>query len=275
MNGELLAAARAAAEAGAAELRSWFRSANLDVRSKGADGLVTAADHASEAAIVKVLREHFPDHAILSEEGGWLTARGHGTEWLIDPLDGTTNFVRGLPLYAVAIACRVEGRLAAGVVVEPEGGVTFAAARGQGAWRNGERMQVAGAAGLHGAFLATGFPWRARGALDLYLGIYREVFAQAQAMRRIGAAALDLAYTAAGVYDGFLEFRLSPWDVAAGALLIEEAGGVITDLDGGDAYLTSGNVVAAGPDLHALLLGLAGRYVDEKAFAERLVGQPG
>lgn len=258
VNDELLAAARDAAVAGAAVLRRHFRSTTLDVRSKGSQGLVSEADHRSEEAIVSLLRRRFPDHAILSEEVGQLAAsKGSAVEWIIDPLDGTTNFVRGLPLYAVAIACRVRGRLEVGVVHDPEGDNQFWGSRGGGSWWNSRRMAVSSRPTLQGAFLATGFPLRSRGVLDLSLPVYREAFAQARAMRRIGAAALDLAYTAAGVYDGFFEIGLSPWDVAAGALLVAEAGGVVTDLAGGDRYLETGHVLAAGSALHQELCELA------------------
>lgn len=253
MDQDLLTAARDAAVAGAAVLRRHFRRADLEIRSKGADGLVSEADHRSEEAIVGLLRRRFPDHPILSEEAGQLAGGHDRVEWLIDPLDGTTNFVQGLPLYCVAVACRVDGRLAVGVVHEPEGDNLFAAARGDGAWWNDRRMHISARRDLAGSFLATGFPWRMREALEVYLDLYREVFHRARATRRIGAAALDLAYTAAGVYDGFFELGLRPWDVAAGALLVEEAGGVVTDLEGQERYLESGDVLAAGPELHRCL----------------------
>lgn len=257
MSDVLLAAARDAAVAGAAVLRRYFRSGELEVRPKGPGGLVSEADHRAEEAIIGVLRGRFPDHAVLTEEAGRLAARaGSQVEWIIDPLDGTTNFVRGLPLYAVAIACRVEGVLTVGVVHEPEGDNLFWSSRGQGSWWNGRRMAVSARSGLGGAFLATGFPLRSREALDVSMSLYREALGQVRAMRRIGAAALDLAYTAAGVYDGFVEMGLSPWDVAAGAVLVAEAGGTISDVDGGPEFLDSGNVLAAGPALHDELLQL-------------------
>lgn len=265
MSDDLVAAARDAAVAGAAVLRQHFRSATLEVHSKGAGGLVSEADHRSEEAIVGVLRRYFPDHAILTEEAGELSSGSQSdVEWVIDPLDGTTNFVRGLPLYAVAVACRIAGRLEVGVVYDPEGENLFWAGRGRGAWWNSRRLTVSSRPNLDGAFLATGFPLRSRGALELSLALYRQAVSRAQAMRRIGAAALDLAYTAAGVYDGFFEIGLSSWDVAAGAVLVTEAGGVVTDLSGGGGYLESGNVLAAGVDLHHELVTLA-RAADARA----------
>lgn len=265
-NQELLATARAAAEAGAEVLRRWFRDAGLTVEHKGAHDFVTAADRESERAIAaEILRRH-PGHRILGEEGGEGGAAAGEHQWLIDPLDGTTNFLQGLPVFCVSVACRRGREVVAGVVIEPLAGDVFAAARGAGAEWNGRPMRASSRAGLDGAFLATGFPFRARETLDAYLAIFRAVFLRAKAVRRCGAAALDLAYTAAGVYDGFFEFRLSPWDVAAGALLVTEAGGRVTDLDGGDRHLDSGNVVAGGPAVQPELLALIGGVAGEGAL---------
>jgi myo-inositol-1(or 4)-monophosphatase len=253
---DLLATALTAAEAGAAVLRRSFRDESLAVERKGENDFVTAADRDSEQAIVAEIRRRHPDHAILAEEGGGGDRRGGGDEieWLVDPLDGTTNFLQGLPVFCVSVACRRGDRLLAGVVHEPLREDRFTALAGGGASWNGKPMRVSGRPGLAGAFLATGYPFKAHAALDVYLDVFRAVFLRARAIRRCGAAALDLAYTAAGVYDGFFEFRLSPWDLAAGALLIEEAGGRVSDLDGGAGYLASGNVVAGSPGVHLELL---------------------
>lgn len=242
----LLEVALEAAGAGAAVLRDLFGSASLRVRAKGPHDLVSSADQAAEAAIAGVIRRHFPDAAFLGEEGGRSGRRDGELEWIVDPLDGTNNFLQELPIFCTSVACCRRGEPVAGVVQEPLTGVVYSAVRGGGAWRDGERLRVSDHPGLAGAFLATGFPFRARGALDLYLATFREVYLQARAVRRCGAAALDLAHTAAGVYDGFFEFRLSPWDIAAGVLLIEEAGGRVSDLDGGRGYFAGGNVVAGG-----------------------------
>jgi myo-inositol-1(or 4)-monophosphatase len=271
MSAELLATATAAAEAGADVLRRWFRAGSLPVEAKGAHDFVTEADRESERAILEVIRRRHPDHAVLAEEGG---AGGPGTsghEWLVDPLDGTTNFLQGLPVFCVSVGCRRAGRMVAGVVVEPLRGERFAALRGGGATWNGRPMRASARAGLAGAFLATGYPFRARAALDLYLGVFRDVFLAANAIRRCGAAALDLAYTAAGVYDGFFEFRLSPWDVAAGSLLVEEAGGRVSDLDGEGGFMESGNVVAGAAGVHPELLAIVRRHGGE-ASVERFTG---
>jgi len=267
---ELLEAGIAAAEAGAAVLQRYFRSAGLEVRTKAQNDFVTQADHESEAVLVAELLRRFPDHRILAEEGSLNSAATGDYEWVIDPLDGTTNFLQGLPVWAVSVACRRGNELLAGVVLDPQGGNVFAAARGGGAFWNGRRMRVSDRPSLSGAFLATGYPFRAKAALDLYLGLFRGVFTEARAIRRCGAAALDLAYVAAGVYDGFFEFRLAPWDIAAGALLIEQAGGVLSDLDGGERYLEAGNVLAGSPGVHAGLLAVT-RGLASEADLDRLV----
>src|SRR6185295_13505966 len=233
---------------------------------------VTRADRESEAAIVGLLRERFPDHHVLAEERG-IDAGGGASEfeWVIDPLDGTTNFLQGLPVYCISIACRRRsGELLAGVVLDPEGGNRFAAAAGQGATWNGRPMRTSARPSLSGAFLATGYPWRAHPTLDLYLEAFRDIFLEVRAIRRCGAAALDLAYTAAGVYDGFFEFRLSAWDIAAGILLVREAGGVVTDVDGGQGSFVSGNVVAGGSGVQPELLAKIARHATEAGIAERL-----
>lgn len=255
------------AAGGAAEiLRRYFRS-GVEAQVKGKHDLVSRADHESEEHIVAAIRRRYPDHHILAEESG-ASAGDSEYEWLIDPLDGTANFLQGLPVFCISIACRRRRQVVAAVVLDPLGDNLFTATRGAGARWNGREMRISSRRGLDGAFLATGYPFRARGALDQYLDVFRDVFLEVRSIRRCGAAALDLSYTAAGVYDGFFEFRLSPWDFAAGSLLIEEAGGRITDLDGGDDYFSSGNLVAGPPGLHDQLLGIVQRHVDEARLHE-------
>ena len=265
MNAELLQTARMAAHGGSRVVERYFRHEGLEVQAKSANDFVTLADRESEAAIVEIIRRRHPDHRILAEEGGEVgAAMGAGEfSWLVDPLDGTTNFLHGLPIFAVSVACWQGDRPVAAVVLEPAQGNEFSAAAGGGAEWNGRPMKVSGRAGLEGGFIATGYPFRARAAVDTYLALFRAVFLQAKALRRAGAAALDLAYTAAGVYDGFFEFRLAPWDIGAGTLLIEEAGGKVTDLDGGRDYLHSGNVVAGSPLVHAGLLQTVAEHTSE------------
>ena len=268
--GALLAAGEAAADAGAAVLERYFRSDALEVRTKSKNDFVTQADHESEDAVVAELLRRFPDHRILAEEGSKNAGGSSDYEWVIDPLDGTTNFLQGLPVWAVSIACRRRDELVAAVVLDPCGGNRFTATAGGGAFWNGKRMSVSPRESLDGAFLATGYPFRAKAALDIYLELFRAIFQHSRAIRRCGAAALDLAYVAAGVYDGFFELRLSTWDVAAGALLIREAGGVTSDFEGGGRHLTSGNVLAGSPGVHRGLLEVARQHVDE-ATVDRLV----
>ncbi len=266
MPGSLLDVAAEAARAGGAELMGAFRSGPLVAHEKARNDFVTSADRASERAILAVVREAFPEHRVLTEEAGESGGADGRHEWLIDPLDGTANFLQGLPVWAVSVACRRDGELVAGAVLDPLGGNLFEGERGGGARWNGRSMAVSGRAGLAGAFLATGFPFRAKEALDAYLAAFREVFLAARGVRRCGAATLDLAYTAAGVFDGFFEFRLSPWDIAAGALLISEAGGTVTDLDGGGAFLESGNVVGGSPGVQGALREIVHRHADEAAL---------
>jgi myo-inositol-1(or 4)-monophosphatase len=269
MSEELLQHAVLAARAGARVLVRTFGASDLAVERKATNDFVSRADRESEAAVVEVIRRHHPEHRILAEERG--SGGGSGDyEWVIDPLDGTTNFLQGLPMFCVSVACRRGDELLAGVVLDPVRDDLFTAARGAGAWRNGQPMRVSDRPGLDGAFLATGFPFRAHQALERYLGAFRDVFLKARAIRRCGAAALDLAYTAAGIYDGFFEFRLSAWDVAAGGLLVREAGGRVTDLEGGDRFTESGDVVAGNPGVQPELLELVRRHTDTAAL-DRLV----
>ena len=264
MNDDLLETAIAAAHAGARVITRYFRRKGLVVGRKGENDFVTQADKESETAILAEIRRRFPDHRILAEEGGGTSEGGSEYEWLVDPLDGTTNFLQGLPVYSVSVACRQGDELVVGVIEDPEGRNLFTAVRGGGTYWNGRRVSASGREGLTGAFLATGYPFRALPTLDLYLDVFRDVFRQAKAIRRCGSAALDLAYTAAGVYDGFFEFRLSPWDIGAGALLVREAGGTVTDLDGGDGFFDSGNIVAGGPGAQRELLEACQRHVSEE-----------
>jgi myo-inositol-1(or 4)-monophosphatase len=242
---DLLETAIAAARAGGAVLvRNWRGLPQGAVAEKQKNDFVTSADRDSEAAIIARIRERFPDDAFLGEEGGASGAPGAKRTWIIDPLDGTSNFVSGFPFWSVSIAARAGEEIVAGVVWDPLRDELYSAERGAGAFRNNDPIHVGELPGIEDAFLATGFPFRHREAIDIYLALFREVFLHARAIRRAGSAALDLALVAAGVFDGFFEFRLSPWDIAAGAVLIQEAGGVISDFSGGDRFWERGNVVA-------------------------------
>jgi myo-inositol-1(or 4)-monophosphatase len=252
-----------AARRGGEILLSWWRRLPAgSVEEKARNDYVSRADRESEAAIVDVLLGRHPDDGVLGEEG----ARREGTsgrEWIIDPLDGTANFIAGFPFWCVSIAARENGRIVAGVVWDPLRQEMYAAERGGGAFRNGERLRVTNRASAQGAFLATGFPFRAHESIDRYLAIFRALFLEARAIRRAGSAALDLAQVAAGVFDGFFEFRLSPWDIAAGAILIEEAGGDLRDFDGGPRYLETGDVIAGPSGVVESILAIALRNTGE------------
>ena len=246
MNDDLLAVAMTAAQLGGEILRRHFRALDpAEITEKTQNDFVSVADRASEEAIAAYLRRATPDFGLLAEERG--ASGAAGARWVVDPLDGTANFVHGFPHFAVSVGLVVDGVVEVGAVLDVMRDELFTASRGNGAYCNGRRLSVSGREGLVGAFLTTGFPFRVHRFIDVYLAVFRDVFLQVAAIRRPGAAALDLAHTAAGIFDGFFEFCLSPWDIAAGALLVREAGGVVTNLDGGDDIFTHGNVVAATP----------------------------
>ena len=247
----MLDLAEEAARRGGDVLMSYWRNLPPEsVAEKARNDFVSRADRESEAAVIETILRSAPDDAILGEEGGAHPGTS-GREWIVDPLDGTSNFIAGFPFWCVSIGVREHGRLAAGVVWDPLRSEMFHAILGGGAYRNGTRLRVASRETVDGAFLATGFPFRDRERIDEYLALFRELFLRARAIRRAGSAALDLAYVAAGVFDGFFEFRLSPWDIAAGAVLVQEAGGELAEFDGGTAFMTSGDVVAGPASLVA------------------------
>jgi myo-inositol-1(or 4)-monophosphatase len=241
-------ALRAARSAGELIVRSTDRLDAISVNEKEAKDYVTEIDKAAEQSIVAALRKAYPNHGILGEEGGLLEGSGDGADylWIIDPLDGTTNFVRGIPHYAVSIACKYRGRLEHAVVLDPVRQEEFTASRGRGAAVNGRRLRVSARKSLDGALLGTGFPFKDGDMdnLDAYLNMFRSLVGQTSGLRRAGAASLDLAYVAAGRFDAFWEFGLSEWDMAAGALLIQEAGGLVSDFSGGHDFLEKGQIVA-------------------------------
>src|SRR5436190_8292751 len=220
----------------------------LKVDTKGPKDFVSEIDRAAEAAIVQTLLGAYPDHAILAEEG---TAKGENDQaeyvWIIDPLDGTTNFLHGFPQYCVSIALSHKGIVTQGVIYDPVRNDLFTASRGRGAFLNDRRIRVSRRQHLRECLIGTGFPFRDGTHLDTYMSMMKTMTEQAAGLRRPGAAALDLAYVAAGYYDGFFEIGLNAWDVAAGSLLILEAGGLIGDLSGEGDYLHGGQVIAANP----------------------------
>ena len=273
-------ALRAARSAGELIFRSIERLDVISVNEKDAKDYVTEVDRAAEQTIVAALRKAYPTHAIMGEEGGFIEGSGEGADylWVIDPLDGTTNFIHGVPHFAVSIACKYKGRLEHAVVLDPVRQEEFTASRGRGgpphrrpppgprrhnpgraprgAALNGRRLRVSGRKSLEGALLGTGFPFRDNQIdnLDNYLNMFRSLVGQTAGIRRAGAASLDLAYVAAGRYDAFWEFGLSEWDMAAGALLVQEAGGLVSDFTGSHEFLEKGHIVAGNTKCFKALL---------------------
>jgi len=234
-------AVRAARSAGRILLRNMDRVHQLTVTSKQRNEFVSEVDRSAEQAILRELRDKYPDHAILAEESG--EHQGNDFQWVIDPLDGTTNYLHGFPLFSVSIALKYRGRLEQAVVYDPLREELFTASRGQGAQLNDRRLRVAGRTSLEGALIGTGLPYRDYRHLEAYLGMCRAMIRDTAGIRRAGSAALDFAYVAAGRLDGFWELGLAQWDFSAGALLVSEAGGTVSDLAGGDRYFETGNVI--------------------------------
>ncbi|HEX7679190.1 MAG TPA: inositol monophosphatase family protein [Thermoanaerobaculia bacterium] len=250
-------------------MQHWERLGKDDADLKSRNDWVSRADRESEAAIVTFIRDHCPEDAILGEEGGISAEGTSGRTWIIDPLDGTSNYLQHFPMWSISIAVKTDDEITTGVVHEPLRDLFFTAERGAGAFRNGQRMYVSNQETLDGSFLATGFPFRAQQFVAVYCAIFQEVISVAKGVRRAGSAALDLAYTAAGIFDGFFELHLSPWDIAAGSLLVTEAGGVFSDFSGGDRWLERGNVVGAPAGVHRDLLKVLERHVSEDQLDRR------
>jgi myo-inositol-1(or 4)-monophosphatase len=245
-------AVKAARRAGSIINRASLNLDILTVRHKTFNDLVSEVDRAAEQAIIEVLKDAYPEHAILAEESG---SQGDSEYlWIIDPLDGTTNFLHGFPQYAVSIALMHKRVLMQAVVYDPGRNELFTTTRGRGAYLNDRRLRVSKRIRLTGALIGTGFPFRELKHLDAYMDMFRDIVKNTAGVRRAGAASLDLAYVAAGRLDGFWEIGLSPWDIAAGNLLIQEAGGLIGDFEGNDGYLESGNVVGGNPKIFAQLI---------------------
>lgn len=241
-------AVRAARRAGDIIQRAANHLDELTVTTKSTNDYVSEVDRQAEQEIIQVIRNAFPDHAILAEESGQQDSSNDCEyEWIIDPLDGTTNYLRQFPQYAVSIALRHKGRLEHAVIFDPLKDELFTASRGQGAQLNGRRIRVSSKRSLNGTLLGTGFPYKDERNLDVYLESLKLMIPPSAGIRRAGSAALDLAYVAAGRLDGFWELALKPWDIAAGVLLIQEAGGMVSDFEGGHKHLETGNIVAGNP----------------------------
>jgi len=252
-----------AREAGAIIANYAQRRASLEIKLKGEHDLITEADKASEALVVERLRSHFPTHSVIAEEGGGHTGAGEYC-WYVDPLDGTTNFAHGFPMFNVSIGLEKAGEPIAGVIFDPMHDEMFAAERGGGAYLNHRRIHVSGVQRIEDSLTGTGFPSRKRHR-DINIHFYYQLAMASHGVRRAGAAALDLAYVACGRLDVFWEFYLNPWDMAAGALLVREAGGTCTDMYGGPLDLRGPHILADNGRVHTEVLGLfaeifAGRY---------------
>ena len=247
-------AVKAARRAGSIINRAALEGGALEVKAKNKNDFVTQVDKAAEQAIIGVIRAAYPDHSILAEESGDTPGARPEYLWVIDPLDGTTNYIHGFPQYCVSIALEHRGTLTQGVVYDPGKNELFTASRGRGAFLDDRRMRVSKCIRLQDALVGTGFPFKEASRLDLYMRQLRAMMTSSAGVRRAGAAALDLAYVAAGRLDAFWEMGLSRWDMAAGALLIQEAGGMVADLQGGADFLDRGEIAAATPKVLPELL---------------------
>lgn len=240
-------AIRAARKAGNVIIKSYENPASVKVDTKGENDFATNVDRAAEALIVETIKKAYPDHTIIAEEGGLVKGSDNDVQWIIDPIDGTTNFIKGIPHCSVSIAVRLKGKTEVAVVYDPMANELYTATRGQGAQLNGYRIRVSNVKDLEGTLLAMAFPFKQKQYSDCYFNVLQKVFTKCGDFRRSGSAALDLAYVAAGRFDGFFELGLKPWDIAAGELILREAGGIMTDLVGANNYMVSGNIVAGNP----------------------------
>jgi myo-inositol-1(or 4)-monophosphatase len=247
-------AVKAARRAGSIINRAALDGSPLEVRAKRANDFVTQIDKAAEQAIIDVIAKAYPEHTILAEESGESAGARSEYRWIIDPLDGTTNFIHGFPQYAVSIGVQHRGAAAHAVVYDPGRNELFTASRGRGAYLNDRRIRVSRCQKLKDALVGTGFPFKELTRVDLYLRQLRALMSASAGLRRAGSAALDLAYVACGRLDAFWELGLAPWDMAAGALLIQEAGGLVGDPAGDAGYIDSGDIVAASPKVFPQLL---------------------
>lgn len=244
MNPMLNIAIRAARKAGNIIVKGYERLNEIHTTVKSANDYVTNIDKASEEAIIEVIRKSYPEHTIITEESGALVGKENDVQWVIDPLDGTTNFIKGLPHFSVSIAIRVKGRTEVGVVYDPIRNELFTAVRGEGAKLNDTRLRVESLRDLKGTILTTGFPFKQVQLMPVQFAIMSSLSADCADFRRLGSAALDLCYMAANRVDGYFEMAVKAWDIAAGDLIVREAGGLVCDFYAGHSYLTAGHVVA-------------------------------
>lgn len=252
MNSRFLRTAMTAARrAGALLRRHYGKLRSSQIRQKSRNDFVTDLDKASEKLILSIIRKDFPGHSIQAEESGIIL--GEGTRWIIDPLDGTSNYIHHFPMFAVSIGVEHKGHPIAGVVYDPVHDEMFWAEKGRGAYLNNKRIHASATGRLKDALMSTGIPFRARNRFEEYFRSLKKISLASAGMRRGGSAALDLAYVACGRFDGFWEINLSPWDIAAGAVLIREAGGRITDVWGKEDFLLNGDVLASNGRIHGQL----------------------
>jgi myo-inositol-1(or 4)-monophosphatase len=273
-------AVSAARAAGAIINRAALDIESVRIAQKQINDFVTEVDQKSEAAIIETLLTAYPDHAIWAEESG----REHGAQdsefvWIIDPLDGTTNFIHGFPIYCVSIALAVKGKVEQAVVYDPTRNDMFTATKGRGAYMNERRMRVSKRTQLQDCLVSTGFPYRPGDDLKKYMAMFSDVVQRVAAVRRPGAAALDLAYVAAGFSDAFFESGLQPWDVAAGSLLIQEAGGLVGNFSGEADFLEQNECMAGSPKIYAQMVPLLAKYskfasAGEKAGVRQTLTRP-
>jgi len=242
-------AIRAARNAGKIISKGFENLEKVDFEEKTLNDYVCSVDKESELSIISTLKNSYPDHSFLSEESGIENGKDTNHQWIIDPLDGTNNFLRGIPHFAISIALKIKGRTEIGIIFDPIQNELFSAVLGQSSQVDGYRTRATSVTKLTKTLLATGFPFKAKHHTQSYLNIFKELFLQVGDIRCSGSPALDIAYVAAGRFDGFWEFSLKPWDIAAGELILKESGAMMTDFEGGNHYMKSGNVVAANPKL--------------------------
>lgn len=243
----LTIAVRAARAAGSSLLRTMENFDKLKASAKGRNDFVSDADHKAEHAIIETIRKSYPEHAFLAEESG--QQGDNEVVWIIDPLDGTTNYLHGLPHFCISIAAQIKGKVEHGLIYDPLRDELFTASRGGGAMLNGKRLRVSGKVRLEEALLATAFPFHGIVSMDKYMAGFNSVYPNCSDIRRMGSAALDLAYVAAGRFDGYWEYGVKTWDIAAGTLMVLEAGGLVTDMNGGTDFGGANGIVCANPKL--------------------------
>jgi len=246
-------AIRAARSAGDHIVRKMSKLSDIKIETKSPNDYVSEVDRQAEERIIETLLKAYPDHSILAEESGKIEG-SEDYRWIIDPLDGTTNYLHGFPHFSVSIACQHKGRLEHAVIYDPIKQELFAASRGDGATLNNRRIRVTTIKTTQGALLATGFPFKHRDQLETFNTQFKTFFATASDIRRAGSAALDLAYVAAGRLDGYWEAGLQSWDLAAGALIVREAGGIVGDYNGDERYLDKGEIIAGNPRIYGEML---------------------